>query len=122
MLIDGLLSAEVEVEIAPSAVCTVDPAAASPARRIGVRVVVAVVGGRHNVANVGVNERGFEFVYCLNRSAMLFVMEVVVVSVYILLVVVLGAVGIVHWSRVRWCQGVARFRLGNYRRGFRYDG
>ena len=86
------------MKTASSAACTVGPAAASPARRIGVRVVVAVVGGRHNVVNVGVKARGFEFVFGLNRSAMLFVLVVAVVSVYILLVVVLGTVGIVHRS------------------------
>ena len=43
------------METASAGACAVGPAAAaSLARRIGVGVVVAVVGGRHSVAFVGV--------------------------------------------------------------------
>ena len=58
------MSAEVEVETTSPAACTVGPAAASPARRIGVRFFVAVVGGIHYVASVGIKARRFEFVFC----------------------------------------------------------
>ena len=64
MLCVGHLSVEVEVEATSSAASTEGPAAAPPARRSDVRVVVAVVGGRHYVESVGVMSRRFEFVSC----------------------------------------------------------
>ena len=54
--------AEVEVETTSSAASTVGPTAASPVRRSGVGIVVAVVGGRHYVASFDIMSRGFEFV------------------------------------------------------------
>ena len=63
MLCEGLLSAEDDVETASSVACSVGSAPASPARRIGVGVVVAVVGGRHYVASVGVKARRMQLVF-----------------------------------------------------------
>jgi len=54
MLCEGHLSVEVEVEATVSGAATEGPAAAPPVRRSGVRVVVAVVGGRQYVASFGV--------------------------------------------------------------------
>ena len=39
-------------------------------------------------------------------------MIVVAVSVYISFVAVCWTVGVVHWSRVGWCRGVASVRIG----------
>ena len=52
------------MEPTSSAASTEGPAAEPPARRSGVRVVVAVVGGRHRVVSVGIMSRRFEFVSC----------------------------------------------------------
>ena len=52
------------METTSAGACAVGPAAASPARRIGVLVVVAVVGGRHVVAVVGVTSSSAEFLSC----------------------------------------------------------
>ena len=64
VLCEGHLGVEVEVKSTASAASTGGPASVTPARRSGVRVVVAVVGGRHYVASVGVMSRRFEFVSC----------------------------------------------------------
>ncbi len=61
---EGHLSVEVEVEATSSGASTGGMAAEPLARRSGVRVVVAVVGGRHYVADVGGMSRRFEFVSC----------------------------------------------------------
>ena len=45
---------DLEVKSTSSAASTGGPAVAPPARRSGVRDVVAVVGGRHYVASCGV--------------------------------------------------------------------
>jgi hypothetical protein len=119
---EGLLRAEVEVETASSAACTIGLAAASPARLIGVRVVVAVVGSRHYVASVGIKARRFEFVFCYNRSAMVFMLVFVAVSVYILMVSVCGTVDVVCRSRDGWCRGVVGIRRIIFLRGFRCVG
>ena len=58
------MSVEVEVEATSSGASTGGPASAPPARRSGVRVVAAVVGGRHYVAGVGVMSKRFEFLSC----------------------------------------------------------
>ena len=99
------------METAPAGACAVGPAAAaSPARRVGVGVVVAVVGGRHFVADVGEMSSRVEFFSCWNRGAMRFVTVVVMKSVYILFASVRGTVGAVHRTRVGWCRGVAGIR------------
>ena len=85
VLCDDSLSVEVELEATASDASTGGPAAAPPARRNGIGNVVAVVGGRHYVADVCVMSRRFEFMYCYNRGAKWFVMVVVVVSIYIFL-------------------------------------
>ena len=53
------LCVEVEVEATSSGAATGCQAAAPPARRSGIRVVVAVVGGRHYVASFGVLSKRF---------------------------------------------------------------
>ena len=62
MLCEGHLGVEVEVKSTSSVAPAEGPAAAPPAMRSGGRVVVAVVGGRHYVAIVGVMSRRFEFI------------------------------------------------------------
>ena len=62
---------DVEVEATSSGAATEGLAAAAPpARRSGVRVVVAVVCGRHYVAIAGVMLRGYESVSSSDRGAM----------------------------------------------------
>ncbi len=71
MLREGHLSVEVEVEATSAGAAAESPAsAASPSRRSGVRVVLAVVCGGHYVAIVGVMSRGYEFVFISVRGAM----------------------------------------------------
>jgi len=64
VLCAGHLSVVVEVEATSSAASTEGPVAAPLARRSGVRVDVAVVGGRHFFASVCVMSRRFKFVSC----------------------------------------------------------
>ncbi len=54
MLREGHLRVEVEVEATSSGAATEGPSSAPPARRSGVRVVVAVVDGRRYVGSFGV--------------------------------------------------------------------
>ena len=62
MLCEGHLGVKVEVKSTSTAAPTEGSAAAPPARRHDVRVVVAVVGCRHDVVSIGVMSRRFEFV------------------------------------------------------------
>ncbi len=78
MVRECLLSALVEVEIASAGACSVGPAAVdSPARRVGVGVVVAVVSVRHFVVVVGVVSSRVEFFSGRSSGTMQFVMVVV---------------------------------------------
>ena len=116
------MGVEVEVKSTSSAAHTGGPAAAPPAKRSGVRVVVAVVGARHYVTSFGDLSKRFGSVFCWYRSAIFVVMVVVAVSVYILFVAVCGTVGVEHRSRVGWWRGVAGDRRGIFLGVFRYDG
>ena len=71
MLREGLLSVEVKVEASSSTAAAEGlAAAASPTRRSGVGISIAIVGGRHNCGSDGDVSRRFEFVYSSSRSAM----------------------------------------------------
>ena len=119
MVCEGHFSVEVEVEAPSSGAATEGPAAAPPARRSGIRVVVTCVGGRHCVVSVGIMSRIFEYVSYWSRGTKGFVMGVVVVSIYMLFVTVCGAVRVVNRSRVDWCRGVTGIRSGFFLEGFR---
>ena len=58
------MGVEVEVKLTAEAASTGSPASAPPARRSGVRVVVAVVGVGHYVASLGVTSRRFDLLSC----------------------------------------------------------
>ena len=60
------MGVEVEVKSTTSAAPTGDPAAAPPARRSGVRFVIAVVGVRHYVTGFGVLSKRSGSVFCWN--------------------------------------------------------
>ena len=71
MLRGDLLSVEVEMEASSSGAAAEGlVVAASPARRTGVGVVIAIVGGRHSCGSYGDVSRRFVFVYSSSRSAM----------------------------------------------------
>ncbi len=110
------------MEAASAAACTVCSAAAAPARRVGVGVVVAVVGSGHIVASTGVLSGRVECMSCLNRCTMRFLVVVVAVSVYMLLVAECRTIGVVRRSRGGWCRGVAGVRRIDFSGDYRYVG
>ena len=111
MLCECLLGALAEVEVASAGACAVGPAAAaSPARCVGVGVVVAVVSGGHFVVVFAVVS---VIVYLFSGRGsgwMRFVMVDVEESYFILFASVWGAVGVAPRTRGGWCRGVAGIR------------
>ena len=123
VLSECLLRALVGVEAASAGARTVGTAAAaSPARRVGIRFVVAVVNGGH--FDVVVDVVSVIVYYFSGRGSgwMRFVMVVVEKSYFILFAAVWGAVGVAHRSRGGWCRGVARIRNVTFLGSFRYVG
>jgi hypothetical protein len=94
--------------------------AASPARCIGVGVVVAVVNGRHFAAVLGAMSSRVKFLACKNKGAMRFVVVFIAESIYILFASVRGSDGVVHRSCVGWCREVVRIHKGGFPGDFRY--
>ena len=79
---EGLLSVGVEVKASTAcAAAKGSAAAASPTRRSGVGVVVAIVGGRHYFVSTGCMSRSFKFVRRSSGSEMRFMMVVVAASI-----------------------------------------
>ena len=123
MLCECLLCALIEVEVASAGARAIGTAAAaSPARRIGIGVVVTVVGRRHFVVVVGMVSNIVEFVFGRSSGRMQFVMVIVGESDYILFAPSRGVVGVVHRSRVGWRRGFAGIRSGIFLGGFRNVG
>ncbi len=118
-----MLSVGAEVEASATGAAAKGPAAAaSPARRSGVRVGVAIFGGRHYFVSVGGMSGRFTFVMGSSRGEMYFVMVVVAASVCILYVSGYGTVGLMHRSRSGWGRGVAVVRMVRAMGDFRYVG